>query len=80
MVNAQGSCRLAKNMQAPNRVDEKEMTNETDLGGSFTLRGASMTLRRMGYGAMQLAGPEVWGAPADVNAESPYCERQSPAV
>ena len=44
------------------------MTNETDLGGSFTLRGTSMTLRRMGYGAMQLAGPEVWGPPADVNA------------
>jgi aryl-alcohol dehydrogenase-like predicted oxidoreductase len=55
-------------MQAPNRVDDKEMTNETDLGGSFTLRGTSMTLRRMGYGAMQLAGPEVWGPPADVNA------------
>jgi aryl-alcohol dehydrogenase-like predicted oxidoreductase len=67
-LNAQGSCRLARNMQAPNRVDDKEMTNETDLGGSFTLRGTSMTLRRMGYGAMQLAGPEVWGPPADVNA------------
>src|SRR6476661_7403723 len=46
----------------------KEMTNETDLSGSFTLRGTSMTLRRMGYGAMQLAGPEVWGPPTDVNA------------
>jgi len=42
------------------------MTN--DLGGSVTLRGTSLTLRRMGYGAMQLAGPEVWGPPADVNA------------
>jgi aryl-alcohol dehydrogenase-like predicted oxidoreductase len=39
-----------------------------DLGGSVTLRGTSLTLRRMGYGAMQLAGPEVWGPPADVNA------------
>jgi pyridoxine 4-dehydrogenase len=55
-------------MQATNREDEKEMTNETDLGGSFTLPDTSMTLRRMGYGAMQLAGPEVWGPPADVNA------------
>jgi aryl-alcohol dehydrogenase-like predicted oxidoreductase len=27
-----------------------------------------MTLKRMGYGAMQLAGPEVWGPPRDVNA------------
>jgi pyridoxine 4-dehydrogenase len=43
------------------------MTNSTDLGGSFTL-GSSMTLNRMGYGAMQLAGPEVWGPPRDVDA------------
>src|SRR6202163_111141 len=27
-----------------------------------------MTLNRMGYGAMQLAGPGVWGPPRDVNA------------
>jgi aryl-alcohol dehydrogenase-like predicted oxidoreductase len=37
-----------------------------DLGGSFTLPGTSMTVNRMGYGAMQLAGPQVWGPPADV--------------
>lgn len=44
------------------------MIPKTDLGGSFTLPGASMTLNRMGYGAMQLAGPEVWGPPRDVDA------------
>jgi pyridoxine 4-dehydrogenase len=44
------------------------MANDTDLGGSFTLPGTSMTLRRMGYGAMQLAGPQVWGPPRDVDA------------
>jgi pyridoxine 4-dehydrogenase len=38
-----------------------------DLAGSFTLPGNSMTLNRMGYGAMQLAGPGVWGPPRDVN-------------
>jgi aryl-alcohol dehydrogenase-like predicted oxidoreductase len=27
-----------------------------------------MTLNRMGYGAMQLAGPHVWGPPRDVDA------------
>ncbi len=43
------------------------MTKRTDLGGSFTLPGTSMTLNRMGYGAMQLAGPEVWGPPRDVD-------------
>ena len=37
------------------------------LGGSFTLPGTSMTLNRMGYGAMQLAGPDVWGPPRDVD-------------
>jgi pyridoxine 4-dehydrogenase len=44
------------------------MAEQVDLGGSFTLAGTSMTLKRMGYGAMQLAGPEVWGPPRDVNA------------
>src|SRR5262252_6652905 len=44
------------------------MIQKTDLAGSFTLPGTSMTLNRMGYGAMQLAGPEVWGPPRDVDA------------
>jgi pyridoxine 4-dehydrogenase len=39
--------------------------NENKLGGSFTLPGTSMTVRRMGYGAMQLAGPGVFGPPRD---------------
>jgi len=44
------------------------MTKQTKLGGTFTLPGTSMTLLRMGYGAMQLAGPGVWGPPRDVEA------------
>lgn len=44
------------------------MTRQMTLGGSFTLAGNSITLNRMGYGAMQLAGPEVWGPPRDVDA------------
>jgi len=43
------------------------MIEEKDLAGSFILPGNSMTLNRMGYGAMQLAGPGVWGPPRDVN-------------
>src|ERR1700691_5722293 len=43
------------------------MTKSTKLGGTFTLAGTSTSLYRMGYGAMQLAGPEVWGPPRDVN-------------
>jgi aryl-alcohol dehydrogenase-like predicted oxidoreductase len=43
------------------------MTKQMNLGGSFTLPGGSITLNRMGYGAMQLAGPQVWGPPRDVD-------------
>src|SRR5215813_13158622 len=44
------------------------MTQKTDLAGSFTLPGTSMTVNRMGYGAMQLAGAEVFGPPRDADA------------
>ena len=44
------------------------MTKQIDLGGSFTPTGTSISLRRMGYGAMQLAGPQVWGPPRDIDA------------
>jgi pyridoxine 4-dehydrogenase len=39
---------------------------QENLAGSFTPLGKSMTVNRMGYGAMQLAGPGVWGPPKDV--------------
>jgi pyridoxine 4-dehydrogenase len=45
-----------------------KMIEQKNLAGSFTLTGNSMTLNRMGYGAMQLAGPGVWGPPKDVYA------------
>jgi pyridoxine 4-dehydrogenase len=44
------------------------MTKQTNLGGTFTLPGTSITVNRMGYGAMQLAGPQVWGPPRDRDA------------
>lgn len=37
------------------------------LGGSFTFPGSSLQVKRLGYGAMQLAGPGVWGPPRDVD-------------
>jgi pyridoxine 4-dehydrogenase len=43
------------------------MTKQIELGGIFTLPGTSVNLKRMGYGAMQLAGPQVWGPPRDVD-------------
>src|SRR5450432_4257166 len=46
------------------------MTKAINLGGSFQLPGTSISLNRMGYGAMQLAGPQVWGPPRDIEAAS----------
>jgi pyridoxine 4-dehydrogenase len=40
------------------------MTATTLPGGTFTM-AADLTVTRMGYGAMQLAGPHVFGPPAD---------------
>jgi pyridoxine 4-dehydrogenase len=44
------------------------MTKQAELGGTLRLPGTSLTVNRMGYGAMQLAGPQVWGPPRDVDA------------
>ena len=48
------------------------MTEQTEistkLGGPFTFPNTSMTVNRMGYGAMQLAGPHVFGPPRDLDA------------
>jgi pyridoxine 4-dehydrogenase len=44
------------------------MLQQAELAGNFTLPGTSITLNRMGYGAMQLTGPQVWGPPRDVDA------------
>jgi hypothetical protein len=43
------------------------MIGQTYLAGTFTLSGTSIKLNRMGYGAMQLAGPQVWGPPRDID-------------
>lgn len=39
------------------------MIEKTNLSGEFTLPKTSLTLNRIGYGAMQLAGPGVFGPP-----------------
>jgi len=39
----------------------------TPLGGSFTFPGTALRVNRLGYGAMQLAGPGVFGPPRDVS-------------
>jgi pyridoxine 4-dehydrogenase len=46
------------------------MIKQSDLYETFTLPNTSVTVKRMGYGAMQLAGRDgdklVWGPPRDV--------------
>ncbi|MBB3802134.1 aryl-alcohol dehydrogenase-like predicted oxidoreductase [Xanthomonas arboricola] len=41
------------------------MNNDTRLGGTFTLPGTGISIKRMGYGTMQLPGAHVWGPPRD---------------
>ncbi|MDQ2665747.1 MAG: aldo/keto reductase family oxidoreductase [Gemmatimonadota bacterium] len=42
--------------------------DQATLGGAFTFPGAELTVNRIGYGAMQLAGPGVFGPPKDSDA------------
>jgi pyridoxine 4-dehydrogenase len=48
-------------------LEASNTTKEATLGGRFTFPGTSLTVQRIGYGAMQLAGPGVWGPPKDPN-------------
>jgi len=59
---------VAKEMPTTNRGNG--MSQDVSMAGSFTLPGSSLSVNRMGYGAMQLAGRDgnklVWGPPRDV--------------
>src|ERR1700737_3556243 len=46
-------------------LEKSNPMSEATLGGRFTFPGTSLTVHRIGYGAMQLAGPGVWGPPKD---------------
>lgn len=45
----------------------KEQTLSAAAAGTFTI-GGDLTVNRMGYGAMRITGPGVWGPPADKDA------------
>lgn len=45
-----------------------QQPDRTKLGGSFALPNTSIALKRMGYGAMQLAGKGIFGPPRDLDA------------
>jgi pyridoxine 4-dehydrogenase len=47
-------------------IDAKSGTKpDAGAAGRFTFPGSSISVNRMGYGAMQLAGPHVFGEPKD---------------
>jgi pyridoxine 4-dehydrogenase len=41
------------------------MMKQPELGGTFNFPGTTLTVHRVGYGSMQLAGPHVFGPPRD---------------
>ncbi len=43
---------------------EVDLTGSQALGGEFLI-GGSLRVHRLGYGAMQITGPGVWGEPKD---------------
>lgn len=46
-------------------MTEAHSTPSATAAGRFTFPGTSISVNRMGYGAMQLAGPHVFGEPKD---------------
>src|SRR5215472_12854855 len=48
-----------------NIMKMNDTVSKAKLGGQFTFPGTSLTVQRMGCGAMQLAGPGVFGPPKD---------------
>ena len=46
-------------------VKHKETPDMTDIASAGTFRLGDRTVNRLGYGAMQLAGPGVFGPPKD---------------
>lgn len=62
-------------------MNSSSSKNKTKLGGLFTFPGTSFTVHRLGYGAMQLAGPGVFGPPKDPDAAvAVLCEAISAGV
>lgn len=52
------------------------MTHERTPGGTFTT-SEGITFTREGFGAMQLAGPRVWGPRPTGTRRSACCARPS---
>ena len=62
--------RREKRQKTDKTISSWWMSEKMNFGRSFTFPGTSLTVNRMGYGAMQLAGRDgakvVWGPPRDI--------------
>ncbi len=52
--------------ESTSRQDGTQSAQANGRASSFTFPNTSFKVSRMGYGAMQLAGPHVWGPPRDI--------------
>ena len=52
------------------------MARVTQIDETVTI-GGDLTVGRIGYGAMQLTGPKVWGEYPTMTRASRCCERSS---
>jgi pyridoxine 4-dehydrogenase len=50
------------------REQKNTAMNSIDASASGQFRIGDITINRLGYGAMRITGPGVWGAPSDRNA------------
>jgi len=54
--------------KSSNETNSLATAKRGTLGGSFTFPGTPFTVQRIGYGAMQLSGPGIFGPPRDPEA------------
>jgi aryl-alcohol dehydrogenase-like predicted oxidoreductase len=66
-VTCQPTLYLVDPLQNRNKTMSDIQNQQPALGGRFTFPGTSLTVNRLGYGAMQLSGPGVYGPPKDID-------------
>jgi pyridoxine 4-dehydrogenase len=55
--------------------EERTRMTENGISGAGTLKLGDLTVRRLGFGAMRLCGPGVWGEPEDPRAAEAVLRR-----
>ncbi len=55
---------MARNFRRPELISTYMSTTTAELTDTFSL-GGDLTVRRLGFGAMRITGPGIWGEPQD---------------